>query len=149
MRVSHHVVAPRRVVYQALLNAEAIASWRVPEGMTSTVHEFDPVQGGAFRISLTYTAPDAVGKSTANTDTYHGRFVTLVPDERVVEELHFETDDPAMHGTITITTVLTDAGTGTDVVMTHDGLPDAVPAADNELGTRMALENLDKLLRDT
>jgi uncharacterized protein YndB with AHSA1/START domain len=148
MRVSGHVHAPRRVVYQALLDAEAIAAWRVPEGMTSTVHEFHPVQGGSFRISLTYRSPAAVGKSTARTDTYHGRFVTLRPDEQVVEELEFETDDPAMLGTITMTTMLTDAGAGTEVVIVHDGLPDAVPAADNEVGTRMALQNLDRLLRD-
>ena len=28
----------------------------------------------------------------------------------------------------------------------HEGIPDKVPAADNETGTRMALENLAKLV---
>ena len=57
----------------------------VPNGMTSHVHTFEPREGGAFRISLTYDAPSATGKTTAHTDTYHGRFVKLVPDEQVVE----------------------------------------------------------------
>jgi uncharacterized protein YndB with AHSA1/START domain len=56
-RVSAHVNAPRPAVYQALLDADAVAKWRVPEGMTSHVHEFDAREGGSFRISLSYDAP--------------------------------------------------------------------------------------------
>lgn len=40
---------------------------------------------------------------------------------------------------MTWTTTPTDADGGTDVVVEHDGIPDAVPAADNETGTRMFL----------
>ncbi len=144
--VSHHIDAPRPSVYRALLDADAIATWRVPTGMTSHVHEFDAREGGRFRVSLTYGAPDSVGKSSARTDTYHGRFLKLVPDEQVVEVFEFETADPALRGTMTMTTTLTDADGGTDVVVRHDGLPDAVPAADNETGTRMALANLARLV---
>ncbi|GAA2404908.1 SRPBCC domain-containing protein [Streptomyces coeruleofuscus] len=142
-RVSGHVGAPRADVYRALVSAEAIACWRVPAGMSCEVHEFDAREGGRFRVSLTYEAPDATGKSAAHTDTYHGHFARLVPDEQVVEVLAFEAVDPALGGTMTLTTTLTDAdGGGTDVLMVHEGIPDAVPAADNETGTRMALENL-------
>jgi uncharacterized protein YndB with AHSA1/START domain len=146
-RVSGHVDAPRAAVYRALVSAEAIARWRVPTGMRAEVHEFDAREGGGFRVSLTYDAQDASGKSAAHTDTYHGRFARLVPDEQVVEVLEFEAVDPALRGAMTLTTTLTDAeGGGTDVLMVHEGLPDAVPAADNETGTRMALENLARLV---
>ncbi|MGI5371595.1 SRPBCC domain-containing protein [Streptomyces iakyrus] len=142
-RVSGHVDAPRAAVYRALVSAEAIARWRVPDGMSGEVHEFDAREGGRFRVSLTYEAPDASGKSAAHTDTYHGHFARLVPDEQVVEVLEFEAGDPALRGAMTLTTTLTDArGGGTDVLMVHEGIPDAVPAADNETGTRMALANL-------
>lgn len=116
--------------------------WRVPDGMTGEVHEFDGREGGAFRISLTYDAPTGAGKSSAHTDTYHGRFAELVPGERVVEVFEFETDDPALRGEMTMTTTLTEAGGGTEVLIVHEGMPDTVPAADNETGTRMALDNL-------
>ncbi|MBT2422525.1 SRPBCC domain-containing protein [Streptomyces sp. ISL-22] len=145
-RVSHHVNASRAAVYRALLDADAIARWRVPDGMTGHVHEFDGREGGAFRVSLTYDRPTGTGKSDAHTDTYHGRFVRLVPDEQVVEEVEFETDDPALRGTMTMTTTLTDADGGTDVLVVHEGIPDAVPARDNETGTRMALANLARLV---
>jgi uncharacterized protein YndB with AHSA1/START domain len=145
-RVLQHVNSPRPAVYRALLDPDAIAAWRVPDGMSSQVHEFDGREGGAFRVSLTYEAPGGVGKSAAHTDTYHGHFRRLVPDEQMVEVLEFETSDPALQGTMTMTTTLTDADGGTDVVVVHDGLPDAVPAADNETGTRMALAKLARLV---
>ena len=138
--------APRPAVYQAFLDADAVAEWRVPDGMTSHVHEFEAREGGEFRVSLTYDAPDRTGKSAPHTDTYHGHFVRLVPDEQVVEVFEFETADPALAGTMTITTTLTDVGGGTDVLIVHEGIPDIVPAADNETGTRMALANLAKLV---
>lgn len=146
-RVSRRVNAPRPVVYQALLDASTVATWRVPDGMTSRVHEFDPREGGAFRISLIYDAPASTGKSGAHTDTYHGRFTRLVPDEQVVEVSQFETTDPALRSTMTITTTLTDAeGGGTDILIVHEGIPDVVPVADNELGTRMSLDKLAALV---
>jgi uncharacterized protein YndB with AHSA1/START domain len=145
-RISQHVRAPRSAVYRALVNADAIAKWRVPAGMRSQVHEFDPRECGSFRISLHYDDPGVSGKSTGNTDTYHGHFARLVPDEQVVEVFEFESDDPALRGTITQTTTLTDADGGTDVVVVHDGMPDSVPAADNETGTRMALAKLAELV---
>src|SRR5580704_14664837 len=115
-RVSAHMKAPRPVVYRALLDADAVAKWRVPEGMTSQVHEFEAREGGSFRVSLTYDAPDRTGKSTSHTDTYHGHFAKLVPDEQVVEVFEFETADPALAGTMTMTTTLADDGGGTDLL---------------------------------
>jgi uncharacterized protein YndB with AHSA1/START domain len=140
------VNAPRPAVYQALVDADAVAKWRVPEGMTGHVHEFDAREGGSFRISLNYDAPGMTGKSAPRTDTYHGHFARLVPDEQVVEVLEFETADPALGGTMTMTTTLTDADGGTDVLVVHEGIPDSVPPADNETGTRMALANLASLV---
>ncbi|MEV0977581.1 SRPBCC family protein [Streptomyces sp. NPDC049915] len=146
-RLSRHVRAPRPAVYRALLDAEAIARWRVPAGMTSRVHEFDARPGGGFRVSLSYDAPGTEGKSAAQTDTYRGHFAELVPDAKVVEVLEFETDDPGLRGRMTMTTTLTDAeGGGTHVLVVHEGIPDAVRPEDNETGTRMALDRLARLV---
>jgi uncharacterized protein YndB with AHSA1/START domain len=142
IRVSRRVNAPRALVYRALLDAHAVATWMVPTGMTSQVHTFDPREGGAFRISLTYDAPTGTGKTTAHTDTYHGRFVKLVPNEQVVEVVEFETADPAMRGERTIRITLADADGGTDVHAVHDGLPPGLSPADNELGWQSSLAKL-------
>jgi len=144
-QASRHIRAPRSAVYRALLDAGAIAQWRVPAGMSSHVHEFDAREGGSFRVSLTYDAATGTGKSASHTDTYRGHFVKLVPDEQVVEVFEFETADPDLRGEMTMTTTLTDADGGTDVLVVHEGVPDKVPPADNETGTRMALAKLAKL----
>jgi uncharacterized protein YndB with AHSA1/START domain len=145
-RISRHVNAPRAIVYRALLDASAVSKWKVPDGMTSHVHEFDAREGGSFRISLTYNAPSGTGKTTGHTDTYHGRFVKLVPNEQVVEVDEFETADPALRGKMTITITLAEADGDTDVLAVHDGLPPGVSTADNETGWRMALAKLAALV---
>jgi uncharacterized protein YndB with AHSA1/START domain len=144
--ITHHIQAPRAMVYRALLDPDAVVRWKVPDGMTCQVHAFDAREGGAVRISLTYDEPTGDGKTTSHTDTYHSRFVKLVPNEQVVEMDEFETTDPAMGGEMTITITLADAEGGTDLVATHEGLPPGVSAADNETGWRMSLAKLAALV---
>ena len=145
-RVIRHINARRTTVYNALLDPNEIVKWKVPSGMTAHVHDFDGREGGTFRISLTYDRPSGVGKTSAHTDTYHGRFVKLVPNELLVEVDEFETADPAMRGEMMITITLSDANSGTDVVGLHEGLPPGVSAADNEAGWRSAFERLAALV---
>jgi uncharacterized protein YndB with AHSA1/START domain len=114
----------------------------VPDQMTSQIHSFDGREGGTFRISLTYDAPTSAGKTTSQTDSFHGRFVKLVPDTEVVQAVEFETDDPALQGEMTITYTLADAVGGTDLVGRHENLPPGVAPADNELGWRMSIDKL-------
>lgn len=118
----------------------------VPEGMSSQVHTFEPREGGMVRISLTYDMPTDTGKTTAQTDTYHARFTKLVPNERIVEVVEFETTNPAMSGEMTMTVTLSDADGGTDLDAIHENLPPGVSPADNELGWRMSLNKLAALV---
>jgi uncharacterized protein YndB with AHSA1/START domain len=146
-RITRLIKAPRAKVYAALIDADAIAKWKVPSGMTSHVHAFEAREGGAFRICLTYDAQTGTGKTSAHTDTYHGHFVQLVPNERVVEVDEFETTDPAMRGEMTITIMLSDADDGgTELTAEHASVPPGVSAADNEAGWQSALARLAALV---
>lgn len=145
-RVRRHIDAPRARVYRALVDPRAVAAWLVPPGMTSEVHAFEAREGGAFRISLTYDAATGVGKTTPRSDTFHGRFVKLVPDEQIVEAVEFETGDPALQGEMTVAISLTDADGGTDLVVVHDRLPPGLSPADNELGWQQSLAKLAALV---
>jgi uncharacterized protein YndB with AHSA1/START domain len=135
--------APRSAVYRALTDPQVIARWRFPDGMTSVV---EVQEDGGFRVTLTYDAPDAEGKTTAHSDTYRARFTRLVPDELVVEVDRFETADPRLAGEMTLTLTLQDRDGGTELRAVHEGVPDAVAPADNELGWRMALQRLAALV---
>jgi uncharacterized protein YndB with AHSA1/START domain len=145
-RATRLIRAQRERVYAALLDPAAVARWKVPEGMTCVVHEFEPREGGRLRVSLTYEDTDREGKTEGRTDTYSGRFVELVPGELIVEADEFETADPALQGEMLITIGLADADRGTELVAVHDGLPPGVAPADNELGWRQALARLAALL---
>lgn len=144
-RVSCHINAPRAAVYHALLDPGEVAKWKVPDGMTAHVHTFDAREGGAFRISLTYDSSTA-GKTTSNTDTYHGRFIKLVPNEQVIEVDEFETDDPSLQGEMTSSITLVDTDGGTDVIAVHENLPSGLSPVDNETGWRLALAKLKTLV---
>jgi uncharacterized protein YndB with AHSA1/START domain len=145
-RVSCYMNAPREKVYHALLDPEAVQRWMVPDGMASEVHLFEAWTGGRLRISLTYDAPGETGKSSAHTDTYHGRFVALIPGEKVVQTMEFETSDPGMMGEMQVTYELTDVSGGTALQAVHEFVPDGVSAEDNELGWRMSLDKLRRLV---
>jgi uncharacterized protein YndB with AHSA1/START domain len=146
-KVSRIIAAPCKAIYCALTDPEALARWRVPDGMTAKMHEFDARPGGRYRMSLTYTdAKGAPGKTTADTDTFEGRFVELVPDEKIVEAIVFEADDAKFAGEMIQTSSLADAEGGTLVTILHENLPAGVRPEDNELGTTMALAKLAALV---
>jgi uncharacterized protein YndB with AHSA1/START domain len=143
--VSVVIRAPRHAVYQACLDPDAIAAWRVPDNMTAEVHAFDPCVGGGYRISLSYR-DGSVGKTSDHTDSFEGRFAELVPDEKIVETVAFDTDQAKFGGEMTITTRLADADGGTRVTMSFENMPAGVSPADNEEGTRQSLRKLAALL---
>lgn len=144
-QVSLWISASRSVVYRLILDPNANAIWRAPDGMTCTVHRFEPIENGRVHISLTYTNADEKGKTSEHTDSYQGRFVKIVPESLVVEEDQFITEDTTSVGTMTFTLKLRDEGEGTRLDVVHEGLPKSIDPKDNELGWRMALTKLKHL----
>jgi uncharacterized protein YndB with AHSA1/START domain len=131
-------------IYQAYMTADAIAKWRPPQGMTCHIYEFEPRQGGAFRMSFTYreTQHDVQGKTSAHEDVFHGRFLELVPGKRIVELVEFESADPAFAGEMKITTTLTPAEGGTEVNIRCEHVPEGIKPEDHQKGIMSTLNNL-------
>ena len=125
-RATRWVRATPDEVYRALLDPHAVAAWRVPNGMTATIHQFDVREGGRFRISLHPHGPEMASGSA---ETFHGRFTRLLPGQLVVEAIEFESPDPSMAGVLTITTELREADGGCEVTMAYDDIPDGADAA--------------------
>lgn len=148
-RVTRLVQAPPETVYAALLDAKALAAWLPPAGMTGTVHVLEPRPGGRFRMTLTYDDPDEGpgGKTTDDTDTFEAQFVELVPGERVVWDVAFDSDRPGMSGTMRVTWELAaGADGGTEVTALCEDVPPGIRLEDNEAGTASSLENLARLV---
>lgn len=142
--VSRVIAAPRRALYLALMDDEALVRWLPPSGMTAHVESFDGQVGGGYRMTLTYTSPGpaARGKTSAVSDVVDVTFVELVPDTRIVERVAFVSRDPSFAGAMTMTWTFADAPGGTEVTVLAENAPAGVTAADHETGMRSSLENL-------
>jgi uncharacterized protein YndB with AHSA1/START domain len=123
-----------------------VAQWRVPDGMTMHIHEYDAREGGRYRISLAYNDTDIPGKTATNADTYHGEFTKLVVNELIIEKDEFESGDVSLQGAMVSTYRLGDVDGGTLVECTHENVPTAVPAQENQTGWEMALRHLAALV---
>jgi uncharacterized protein YndB with AHSA1/START domain len=97
---SRAIMASPRTIYQALLDPEALVSWLPPQGMKGHIFMFDPREGGIYRMALTYDGSyhSTPGKTSEHSDVVRGRFLELVPDERIVQQVEFESEDPAFRG---------------------------------------------------
>ncbi len=141
---SRVIKAPRSTLYQAFIDPVAVASWRPPEGMTARISAFEPRKGGVFRMAFTYTSTrHAVrGKTSEHSDVVEGRFLELIPDERIVERVEFESGDPAFAGAMTITTTLAEVAGGTEVTILCEDVPSGIKPADHQRGLASTLRNL-------
>jgi uncharacterized protein YndB with AHSA1/START domain len=124
------ILASPRAIYRAFLDPETVMSWRPPGGMTAKIFHFDPRPGGGYRMAF----------------IYDGRFVELVPEEKIVEAVTFETEDPAFGGTMTITTRLMPVRDGTKVTFVAENVPPGISEADHKTGMESTLKNLANLL---
>jgi uncharacterized protein YndB with AHSA1/START domain len=142
-RASRVVDAPVAKVFAALVERGALEAWLPPRGMTARIERFDARPGGSYRLVLTYSeAPDAPGKSSADSDVVEARYVDIVPDDRVVQAVDFVSDDPAFAGTMTMTWAVRATDGGTLVEITADDVPDGISADDHAAGLASSLENL-------
>lgn len=134
-------------VYTAMVDAAALAKWLPPANMTADFERFDPRPGGSYRLVLTYIdGSGSVGKASENSDIVEGRFVDLIPGERVVQAVDFESDDPAFHGTMTMTWQVAPHEDGARVDFIADDVPDGISAEDHAEGMEASLSNLARYL---
>lgn len=135
--------AAPQAIYDAHVNADQLAAWRRPEGMHARVEHFDPRPGGRYRMALIYDDPSAAaGKTTASEDVFEGAFVALNPPRRIVEEIVFESDDPAFAGRMRLTTTITGKHGGALVRIEASNVPRGITAADHAVGLASSLANL-------
>lgn len=139
-RASSYVPAPPSAVYEALVDAHSLAQWLPPTGATCRVDLFEPWEGGRFKFTLTFAAHP--GKSGSFTDEVHGRFVELEPGARVVQEISFQSADPAFAGIMTMDWRLTVNGDGTRVAVVADRVPSGISREEHEQGMASTLANL-------
>jgi len=129
--------APRERVYRAFLEPDAIVKWNAPNGFTCRIHHHKAEPGGTFKMSF-------INFGTGQTHTFGGEFLELVENERIVSTDKF--DDPNVPGEMKVTVELREVSCGTDVMITQEGLPDAIPVDHCHLGWQESLDLLSRLV---
>jgi uncharacterized protein YndB with AHSA1/START domain len=128
--------APDRV-YRAFLDADAMAKWLPPNGFTGKVHQLDAKVGGSYRMSFT-------NFSTGKSHAFGGTYLELKPHERIRYTDKF--DAPNLPGEMITTITLKPVFCGTDLRITQEGIPAAIPAEACYLGWQESLTLLAKLV---
>lgn len=117
-------------LYRAFLDADALAKWLPPNGFTGKVHQMDAQMGGTYRMSFT-------NFSTGNSHAFGGRYLELVPHERIRYTDNF--DDPKLPGEMQTTISLKQVSCGTELSIVQEGIPEAIPPEACYLGWQESL----------
>lgn len=130
----HRVLrAPPERVYRALLDPDAMAKWLPPHGFTGRVLESDARVGGHYRMQFTHFGNGQV-------HSFGGRYLELVPNERVVNTDRF--DDTSLPGEMITTFTLKAVSVGTELHAEQRGIPAAIPTEACYLGWQESLQLL-------
>jgi uncharacterized protein YndB with AHSA1/START domain len=114
-----------------------MGKWLPPNGFVGKVHQMDAKVGGTYRMSFTnFTS----GKS----HSFGGTYLELVPHERIRYSNKFE--DPNLPGEMQTTINLKKVFCGTELNITQEGVPAAIPAEACYLGWQESLTLLAKLV---
>jgi uncharacterized protein YndB with AHSA1/START domain len=129
--------SPAERVYKAFLDPEAMAKWLPPHGFTGKVHEIDATVGGTYKMSFT-------NFSNGQSHSFGGKYLELEPGKRIKHTDRF--DDSSLPGEMITTIDFRQTIVGTEVNITQEGIPDAIPVEACYLGWQESLQLLGQLV---
>lgn len=128
--------SPERL-FKAFTDPDAMAKWLPPYGFTCKVHQMDAKVGGTFKMSFT-------NFTTGNGHAFGGKYLKLEPGRRLRYTDVF--DDPNLPGEMVTTVTMSAVSVGTELKVTQEGIPDAIPAEACYLGWQESLMQLATLV---
>ena len=131
------LLAPTEKVFKAFADADAMASWIPPFGFLCKVQQFDFKLGGIYKMSF-------INFSTGSQHSFGGEFLEIIPNELIKYSDKF--DDQNLPGQIITTISLKKVLCGTELMITQEGLPEAIPTEMCYLGWQDSLEKLKRLV---
>lgn len=141
---SRVIRASPETIYRAFVDPKALIAWLPPAGMKARLFSFDPRPGGSYRMALSYEQANhpGHGKTSEHTDVVEARFKELVPGERIVQVVEFQSDDPAFAGAMTMTWSLAAVADGTMTTILCEDVPAGIGKEDHDAGLSSTLANL-------
>lgn len=137
LTLTRRIKAAPAKVFRAWIDPEILARWWQPGGATLLAAEIDARVGGRYRMSFT-------NFSGGGSHDFGGEFLELVPDARIVHTDTF--DDPNLPGTMRTSIDLRAVSCGTELKVTQEGVPAAIPPESCYLGWQESLLLLAQLV---
>ena len=120
-------------LYKAYLDPAAMCKWLPPNGFTGEVHLLDARVGGTYKMSFT-------NFGTGEQQSFGGEYLELIENEKIVHTDKF--DDSSLAGEMKTTITFKQVLVGTEVKITQEGIPAAIPAEMCYLGWQESLNLL-------
>lgn len=134
----HRVLAaPVEKVFKAFTDADAMAAWLPPYGFVCKVHSMTVKVGGSYTMSFT-------NFTTGNSHSFGGEYLEVTPNELLKYTDRF--DDPNLPGEMITSVVFKTVSCGTELQVTQEGLPSAIPTEMCYLGWQESLDKLKRLV---
>lgn|SRR5574341_486733 len=134
----HRVLrTPPERIYRAFLDPDAMVKWLPPNGFTGRVHKLEAKVGGSYKMSF-------ANFSTGKSHSFGGKYLELVPNERIRHTDAF--DDPNLPGEMQTTISLKKVSCGTEVSIVQEGVPEVIPPEACYLGWQESLTLLAQLV---
>jgi uncharacterized protein YndB with AHSA1/START domain len=124
-------------VFRAFSDPVAYASWIPPHGFLCTTQKFDFKAGGQYKMTFTIF-------STGNGHSFGGEVLEIKPNEFIKYTDKF--DDPNLPGEMITSVWIKKVSCGTDLTITQEGIPPAIPVEMCYLGWQDSLDKLEKLV---
>jgi uncharacterized protein YndB with AHSA1/START domain len=124
-------------LYRAFTDPNAMASWLPPYGFLCVVHNMEVKPGGAYQMSF-------INFTTGNSHSFGGKYLELKPGEFLKYTDKF--DNPGLPGEMITSVTLKKVIGGTDLKVTQEGIPSAIPVEMCYLGWQDSLDKLTRLV---
>ncbi|MGO8919971.1 MAG: SRPBCC family protein [Stellaceae bacterium] len=141
LKLTRRFRAPRERVFRAFTEAERLKRWWGPKGSVLSKVEIDLRPGGAYRFEMAAGAQAQTGAVRR----VSGTFRDIRPFERLAYTWIWEQGDWAGIETL-VTLEFRETEGETELVLTHEALPDAPAAEAHRGGWNSALDRLDDTL---
>jgi uncharacterized protein YndB with AHSA1/START domain len=137
VKIHRVIAAPPERVYRAFIDPDAMSKWLPPHGFTGRVLEMNAKVGGTYRMQFT-------NLSNGQVHAFGGKYLELVPNERIVNTDVF--DDPNLKGEMRTTVTFKAVSVGTEMHVEQSGIPAAIPVEGCYLSWQDSLQLLTLLV---
>ncbi len=131
------MTVPVEKVFKAFTDADALASWLPPYGFVCKVHSMDLKVGGTYKMTFT-------NFTTGNAHSFGGEYLEVIVNEKLKYSDKF--DNPNLPGQMITTIELKKVLCGTELFVTQEDIPNAIPPEMCYLGWQESLDKLKRLV---